>query len=135
MGFDKFGYVSFTSESKVKRFVQELEKGKLAGTKCQKCGAAYFPPRADCADCLGNEMSWYELSEKGVVVSYTKLSYAPVGFEADLPYTLALAEFDGFKVFGRLSKEIMDSERSVGMAVRIRIINLPGEKLSYEFVR
>ncbi|HZK18460.1 MAG TPA: Zn-ribbon domain-containing OB-fold protein [Clostridia bacterium] len=135
MGFERFGYVSFTSQSKVNGFIDKLEEGKLVGSKCKRCGSIYFPPRADCANCLGNEMDWHEINGDGKIVSFTKLSYAPVGFEDKLPYILALVEFGGVKAFGHLSKEINESEIEVGMSVKPSIVNLPDGQLCYEFVK
>lgn len=135
MGFEKFGYVSFTSQTKVAGFVDNLEKGKLTGNKCRKCGAAYFPPRADCFRCLGKEFDWFEISGTGKVIGFTRANYAPTGFESDVPYTLALVEFNGVKVFGRISKEIKETDVKVGMELRPSVVELPNGQLVYEFVK
>ncbi|AGL01411.1 Zn-ribbon domain-containing OB-fold protein [Desulfoscipio gibsoniae] len=135
MGFEKFGRKSFASQTKVESFVEYLAKGELSGTQCKSCGKQYFPPRADCAECLGNEMDWFKIEGTGNLVSFTKAGFAPTGFEADVPYTLALADFNGIKVFGRLDSSIPKEEVSVGMALQINILNLPDGQLSYEFVK
>lgn len=135
MGFEKFGKVSFASQTKVARFVDELEKGILSATKCNGCGTTYFPPRADCHKCLSSDMEWVPVEGTGRLVSYTTAMYAPVGFEDDLPYTLAMANFGGIKVFGRLSKEIDPKEIEVGMEVRPKAVTLSNGQISYEFVK
>ena len=66
MGFEKFGTVSFTSETKAADFVTHLEEGKVMATKCKRCGQAYFPPRMDCADCLDSEVEWFEEEKSSV---------------------------------------------------------------------
>jgi hypothetical protein len=79
-------------------------------------------------------MEWSEIKGKGKLVSYSTLTYAPTGFEADLPYTIALVEFDnGVKVFGRLSKELNQDEIAVGMEMKSSVVKLPNNRLSYEF--
>ncbi|OGP66163.1 MAG: DNA-binding protein [Deltaproteobacteria bacterium RBG_13_53_10] len=134
MGFEKFGTVSFTSQTKASPFVDYLEKGILAGTKCKDCGTFYFPPRSDCYKCLSSKVEWSEVKGKGKLVSYSTLTYAPTGFEADLPYTIALVEFEsGVKVFGRLSKELKEGEVAVGMEVKPSVVKLPNDRVSYEF--
>lgn len=135
MGFEKFGRKSFTSQTKVDVFVEYLENGELRGTKCKACGKTYFPPRADCPNCLGNDMEWIQIEGTGSLISYTCANYAPTGFEADVPYTLALVDFNGIKVFGRLSNTISERELSPGMSLKALIFQLPDERLTYEFVK
>jgi len=68
------------------------------------------------------------------LVSYSTLIYAPTGFEADLPYSIALVEYDNkVKVFGRLGKEIKPEEISIGMELKHAIVRLPNDRITYEF--
>ena len=60
--FKKFGTVSFTAISKTNDFIDYLEDDKVAGTKCQSCGLVFFPPRADCYQCLCSDMQWFEVA-------------------------------------------------------------------------
>lgn len=134
MGFERFGMVSFTSQTKAAPFVEYLEKGILAGTKCKGCGGFYFPPRPDCHQCLSSNMEWSEITGKGKLISYSTLIYAPTGFEVDLPYTITLVEFENkIKVFGRLSKEIKAEEIVIGMDLKYSIVKLPNDRITYEF--
>lgn len=135
MGFERFGRISFTAQTKVAAFVEYLEKGEVVASRCPTCGARYFPPRADCCRCLAADPVFEPIKESGRLISFTTANYAPTGFEADVPYTLALAEFDGLKVFGRLSPEVPVAELAVGLPVRLKVVELPNGQLSYEFVR
>jgi uncharacterized protein len=136
MGFERFGVVSFASQTKAAPFIDFLEKGLLAKTRCKSCGASYFPPRTDCCQCLSSEMEWAEITGQGRLISYSKLIYAPTGFEADLPYTIALVEFPNqVKVFGRLSKELKEQEITIGMKLKYDVVKLPNDRLLYEFKR
>ncbi len=131
MGFEKFGEISYISETKVSDFVKHLEKGRIMGTKCKKCGRLYFPPRADCADCLSSDMEWIPLSGRGKLITYTTAYFAPAGFEA--PYTLTLAELEeGVRVFTWMSKEIGKDEIKIGMNVRLIPVKLEDERITYE---
>lgn len=134
MGFEKFGHVSFTSQTKAEAFVEYLSKDEIRATKCRKCGRVFFPPQADCSFCLESDMEWVKIEGKGKLLSFTKVNYGPTGFESDVPYVLALADFNGVKVFGRFSKEIPEEDIKIGMEVEVRAISLPNEQVSYQFL-
>ena len=131
--FKKFGTVSFTSISKVNDFVDYMEKGKVMYTRCKDCGLVFFPPRADCYQCLTSNMEWFEVSGNGKLISYSKLEYAPVGFGDDLPYSIALLDYGDYKVFGRIASDIPDEKIQVGMEMKTEVNNLPNGQLNYVF--
>ena len=115
MGFEKFGTVSFTAETKAADFVTYLEQGKVMTTRCKKCGTSYFPPKMDCPKCSSSDVEWFEIKGDGKLLTYTIVNYGPTGFENDAPYTLAIVDFtDGLRVFGRLSRDIKESDIKVG---------------------
>ena len=135
MSFDNFGTVSFTAEAKASDFVDYLEKGKVMATRCRRCGTNYFPPRLDCPKCLLSDIEWFEIKGGGRLDTYTIVNYGPAGFEDDTPYILAIADFDGVRVFGRLSKDIKESDIKLGMGVKVIPVKLPGDRIAYEFQR
>jgi hypothetical protein len=135
MRFAKFGTVSFTSTSKVNDFVDFLEKGKIMGTRCLKCGRSYFPPRADCSECLSSTIDWFEITGPGKLLTWSLMQFGPVGFEDDLPYSIAVVEFDEVKVFGRLAPDLSEDEVQVGMAMDVQANELPNGQLNYVFVK
>jgi len=131
--FKKFGTVSFTSISKINDFVDYLEQDKVMGTKCKSCGLTFFPPRADCYKCLSSNMEWFEITGQGKLLSYSKLQYGPVGFEKDLPYTIAILDYGDYKVFGRLAPDLKESDVKVGMELKTVVNRLPNGQLNYVF--
>jgi uncharacterized OB-fold protein len=131
--FSKFGTVSFTSVTKTNDFIDKLEKGQVMGTRCKGCGQLFFPPRADCYQCLSSDMEWFPVEGTGTLLTYSKLQYGPVGFEGDLPYTIALLDYGKYKVFGRIAKEIPDDQVKVGMAMKTVANPLPNGKMNYVF--
>jgi uncharacterized OB-fold protein len=135
VGFENFGTVTFTVEAKTAEFMRYLEAGKIMATRCKKCGATYFPPKADCPSCLSSEVEWFEVAGKGKLRSYTKVNYGPTGFEADAPYILALGEFDGVQILARLSRDIGEKDIKVGMSLTVSPVKLPNDRLAYEFRR
>lgn len=133
--FKRFGTVSFTAVTRTNDFVSYLEEGKIMGTGCKACGATYFPPRSDCFRCLESTMEWFEVSGTGNLLSFTELEYAPAGFQDDLPYTIALLDYGGYKVFGRISKDIPYEQLHVGMELKTQVKTLPNGQLNYVFRR
>jgi uncharacterized OB-fold protein len=134
MGFERFGSKSFTAQAKVEEFVDYLDKGEVAYTKCRTCSQAYFPPRADCANCLGKDMEWVPIKGNGKIATFTHTMYAPTGFEADAPYTIVVADFGACKVLGRMNKNTPVENLSVGMAVKVEVVKLADGQVTYEFL-
>lgn len=133
MGFENFGTVSFTTEAKTEEFINYLEQGKVMTTRCKQCGTSYFPPKMDCPSCLDSDVEWFEIAGTGKLVTYTTVHYGPSGFEDEAPYTLAIADFDGLRVFGRISKEVDENDITPGMDVKVVPAKSGEEKIAYEF--
>jgi uncharacterized OB-fold protein len=136
MGFEKFGRRSFTAMTKTAKFVDLLAEGKVAGTVCKKCGAKFFPPRADCASCLSKDMDWYDMPKKGKLETFTTAQYAPFGFEKDPPYTMGVVNYgEGPKLFARLSKDLKAEDLKVGMDVSVRPLKYEDGQMSFEIIK
>jgi uncharacterized OB-fold protein len=131
--FSKFGTVAFTSTTKVNDFIDYLEKEQVVGSRCKDCGLVFFPPRADCYQCLTSNMEWFEVTGSGKLLTYSKLEYAPVGFENDLPYAIAVLDYGDYKVFGRIAGDLSDDEIQVGMEMKTVVNQLPNGQLNYVF--
>jgi uncharacterized OB-fold protein len=133
--FKKFGTVSFTSLTKTNNFIDFLEDGKVMGTRCKDCNQSFFPPRADCYQCLTSNMEWFEVSGTGRLVTYSKLEFAPVGFQDDVPYSIALLDYGDYKIFGRIAKDVPEADISVGMEMKAIANKLPNGQLNYVFAK
>lgn len=131
--FKKFGTVSFTAITKVNDFIGYLENGRVMGTCCTQCGRHFFPPRADCCDCLESRMDWFEVKGPGRLVTYSLLKFGPVGFDQDLPYRIALLDYGDFKVFGRIKAGLADDRIEVGMPMQTTVNRLPNGQFNYVF--
>lgn len=132
--FKKFGTVSFTSTSRVNDFIDYLEKGKVMGTRCNRCNLDFFPPRADCCSCFETDLEWFDASkDTGRLATFSKMKYGPVGFENDLPYTIAVVDFGSYKIFGRISKEIDDDTVAIGMEMRVTANRIDDDRLNFVF--
>ena len=78
-------------------------------------------------------MEWFAVSGTGKLVTYSTLKYGPVGFEDDLPYTIALLDYGDYKVFGRISKDMSEEEIKVGLNMKAAVNHLPNGQLNYVF--
>jgi uncharacterized OB-fold protein len=133
--FKRFGTVSFTSVTKVNDFIDHLDQGKVMGSRCVDCGMVFFPPRADCFKCLSGNMEWFEIQGTGKLITFSRLKFAPVGFEDDLPYSIAVVDYGEFKVFGRIASDIPDEDIQMGMAMKTAANKLPNGQLNYVFTK
>ena len=70
----------------------------------------FFPPRADCYQCLASNMEWFEVTGTGKLVTYSKLQFAPIGFGDDLPYAIALLDYGDYKVFGSIAGDVAEED-------------------------
>ena len=131
--FKKFGTVSFTSTTKVNDFIDYLEEGKVMGSRCKECGLVFFPPRADCYKCFSSDMEWFEVTGNGKLMAYSKLKYAPVGFDEDLPYCIAVLDYGDYKIFGRIASDIPEDEIKLGKEMKTAVNTLPNGQLNYVF--
>ncbi|MFO8100832.1 MAG: Zn-ribbon domain-containing OB-fold protein [Dehalococcoidia bacterium] len=134
MDFSNFGVVSFTAQAKSAAFVDHLAEGKLMGTVCKKCGKKYFPPRMDCAQCLGDDVEWFEIKGPGKLVTHSTVNFGPSGFEEVQPYTLGIVDFpEGVRVLAKISDKVDAASIKSGMELRPVPRKLNEEKLTYEF--
>jgi uncharacterized OB-fold protein len=118
--FKWFGKVNYTPYTKVSEFAQHLKDGSLMGSRCKKCGATSFPPRADCNECMSGDFEFFELSGKGVLHTFTKIVAAPTGFEDVAPYTVGVVDLEeGGKALAWLGESIAEDEIQIGMEVQV----------------
>lgn len=81
-------------------FYENLQKKKLIGNKCPKCGKVFVPPRNTCGECqetipLGN---WIEMKDTGTVLNFTTTSLAITEVRRrtrKAPAVIGLVKIDG----------------------------------------
>ncbi len=81
------------------------------GTKCS-CGAVFYPPRKLCLECGSIKLTEIKMPNKGVIISFTKISVAPEGFKHMVPYTIGLI---------KLNNNVIISSQIVGEETKIKI--------------
>lgn len=106
------------------RFISE---GKLMGSKCQKCGAMYVPPRPICPKCHASEMELVAMKGKGKLAAYTVITVGtPLmveeGFDREHPYCSGVVELEeGARITARiLGVNVMNPDRiKIGTPVAV----------------
>lgn len=68
--------------------------GELRLQRCTSCGQVYFYPRSICPSCGSTEVTWFAASGVGRLHTYVISHRAAPGFEAQVPYAIAVVELD-----------------------------------------
>jgi len=118
--FKWFGKVNFAPYTKVADFAQYLKDGRLMGSKCKKCGATSFPPRADCDACMSGDFEFFEMSGKAKLHTFTKIVAAPTGFEELAPYIVGVVDLEeGGRALAWFGESIKEAEIKIGMELQM----------------
>jgi len=91
----------------IPRFWREIQsRYNLVGTECGNCGTRFFPPRLICPDCHRKsvgKMKDVRFSGAGEVVTYSVIHSSPKAFEMQVPYIIAIIEFEkGVRTTGQI---------------------------------
>jgi uncharacterized OB-fold protein len=120
--------------SKTLKFWEGLKEGKIYATQCCKCEKLYFPPSADCPDCICSEVNWVQLSNEAEVEAFTHIVVRPTTFSDQKPYTVAIGRLkEGVKVLAWLTGFKL-SQVKVGMKVKLVAKITQDGNPTYEFV-
>jgi uncharacterized OB-fold protein len=118
--FEWFGKVNFTPHTQVGEFTVHLKNGHLMGSRCSSCGYTTYPPRANCPECMSNEFEYQEWSGRGEIVTFTKISAAPTGFEDIGEYIVGVADLEeGGRLVAWFGDSIEEKEIQIGMPVQV----------------
>jgi len=118
--FKWFGLVNFAPFTKVTDFAQYLKDGRLMGSRCKKCGATSFPPRADCDVCMSGDFEFLEISGKATLHTFTKIVAAPTGFEGVSPYIVGVVDLEeGGRALAWFGDTIKEEEIEIGMELQV----------------
>jgi hypothetical protein len=79
------------------------KRDRLTGLKCKTCGKLYIPPVYSCSECGQSQFEEVGLTGKGTIRTYTVIRIPPLGFEDEVPYSLAVVELEeGVNVTARI---------------------------------
>ncbi len=91
----------------------------LVGEVCPHCDAKLFPPRDVCPECGQDAKTKFTFSGKGEVYSFTTITDAPVGFEENAPYTVALVKLTEGPVVTAQLTDLGEQPVKIGMPVEM----------------
>ena len=120
-------------------FVIEENRPYLIGTKCSKCGAAFFPPRYVCNQCLSDEgMEKARLSNIGRLYAYTTINIASREFNPPYMFGYVVLEADNIRIptliTGVDNPETLKTGMKMEMVIeRLRDDNKGNELITYKF--
>jgi uncharacterized OB-fold protein len=102
----------------------------LVGEQCEHCNAKIFPPRDICPECGRETKTRFGFSGRGEVYSFTIVHDAPVGYEAQAPYAIALVRLaEGPLVTAQLT-DVDTEDLRIGLPVEMvtRTLRTEGEE-------
>lgn len=91
---------------------------RLVGSRCEVCGAHFFPRRRICARCRSAATATVPLSTRGTLHTYTTVHQSTPAFPT--PYVLAYADLpEGVRLLAQLVAAPRDVR--IGMPVELRV--------------
>ncbi|NMB01230.1 MAG: hypothetical protein GX971_06890 [Firmicutes bacterium] len=122
-------------EPVVRTFYEELEKGRIMGRRCKRCGAVDFPPVLACNTCSGTDMEWIEISGRAKMTSLimpSVLSTKPETLDL-MPFCLACVEIEEGPAVNALVRGVTKKNRAellkkMPVPVKAEIIQREGYK-------
>lgn len=117
------------TDSLTDEYYAALSRGELLVQRCETCGRNIMYPKYVCPFCTGDQLGWTQSTGTGVLHSFAvQRMGAPTGFEADLPYALAVIKLDdGVQLLGRLRPDGNGGWDSYRCDMRVRFDAVPDE--------
>jgi hypothetical protein len=86
---------SWTAGQAISRFLNELKKGKIIATRCNKCRRIMVPPRVFCELCYKPIDDWVYVKDTGTVQTFSISYIDPDAKPLDEPVIVAVISIDG----------------------------------------
>lgn len=101
---------------------RDLERLRLLGTKCGKCGQVYFPSRRNCPRCPDETVEDLPLSDQGTLQSFVVADVAPPGYQ--VPHAQGYIDLseDGPRIFSLLTDHGDGSKLRIGSEMGLKVI-------------
>ena len=110
----------YTMGGQSKFFKELMNKKKLLGTKCSKCGKVWMPPRINCSDCYV-PTEWIEIKHTGIIEVSTIVWFTTSAFIKNIPYAVGYIKLEGANTAilqGIFSENLVPSKIKKGKRVR-----------------
>lgn len=116
-------------------FEMEGKNPHLIGTKCTKCGAAFFPPRYICTYCLTDEtIVKAKLGNKGKLQAYTVIHVASRDFNPPYAFGFVVIDPENIRIPALLSGVKDPNELKPGTEMEMVLEKLRDDKDGNEVV-
>ena len=76
-------------------FVGLRDERTIWGTRCASCGIVHVPPRKSCPICFHGYSDWVEVSDAGVVKTFTIARRQLASLKQSVPVIFGLIRLDG----------------------------------------
>jgi len=97
---------------------EQKYKYRLIGTKCEKCGSIFYPPKKICLKCGSEKMEEVKLPEEGILENYTIIYYPTRDFTYNPPIIVGLIRLtNGVRILAQVV-DIDPSEVKEGLQLR-----------------
>jgi len=80
-------------------FEESRDNRRLMGTKCSRCAAVIVPAARICTTCFVETSEWVEVSDHGVLATFTTVHLPFPGQPTEPPYTYGLILLDGANTY------------------------------------
>lgn len=95
------------------------QRYNLVGTICAQCGEKSFPPRQVCPECGSEVDQPFALKGRGEVFSFTTIYEPPIGYEENVPYTVALVKLEEGPMLTAQLTDLGEVEPEIGLPVEM----------------
>ena len=77
------------------RFYEELRNKNIFGTRCPECKRILVPARTFCSRCFADMDEWINVSQEGVVISWSLTNYEYFGMPTAPPFINSVIKLEG----------------------------------------
>lgn len=122
----------FTAGAALARFLAGIREGRIMGQRCPRCSSVYLPPRGSCSRCGIPTEEEVQVSDEGVIESFTIVHIPIPGNPIKPPFIAANILLDGTDMAClHLVSEVPTEQVHVGM--RVQAVWKPREEWDYTF--
>ena len=125
-------------EITVFNYLEYMNDKILMGSKCNKCGELFAPPRKLCTSCGSIEMEWKQMSGKGTLSAYSCIGvgtkfFVDKGYSMKKPYCFSVVKLDeGPMISAQLVgvDETKPETIKIGTPLKVKFLQteIPGDK-------
>jgi len=117
-----------------RQFWEGANRNQLVIQRCADpaCAKAIFYPRVCCPFCKGPELTWFEASGTGRIISHTTIFRTHHdGFNGEVPYVFAAVELaEGPCMYAQIAGAPTDEHSLIGRQVAVEFVqHAPGQRM------